>query len=207
MTGDLREGGRNVKKKNVQMIAVGVVIIVLIAVVCFLKPWKKTTPKQEATETKEQISEKNTERLKQASENGTPEIVISSAKAKPGEKVKINVSIVNNPGVLGMSFVLSYDETALKLVKAENGEAVKDVLDMSQSKELTDGCIFLWDGEQITSDETKDGEILNLEFEVLNSAPEGKTPIRLIGEEDGVVDNDLKTVELAIDDGYVSIEK
>ena len=106
-----------------------------------------------------------------------------------------------------MSFVLSYDETALKLVKAENGEAVKDVLDMSQSKELTDGCIFLWDGEQITSDETKDGEILNLEFEVLNSAPEGKTPIRLIGEEDGVVDNDLKTVELAIDDGYVSIEK
>ena len=42
---------------------------------------------------------------------------------------------------------------------------------------------------------------------MLNSAPEGKTPIRLIGEEDGVVDNDLKTVELAIDDGYVSIEK
>ena len=185
------------------MIAIGVIIIVLIALVCFFKPWKKATPKQEATETKEQISEKNTERLKQASENGTPEIVISSAKAKSGEKVKINVSIVNNPGVLGMSFV----ETALKLVKAENGEAVKDVLDMSQSKELTDGCIFLWDGEQITSDETKDGEILNLEFEVLNSAPEGKTPIRLIGEEDGVVDNDLKTVELAIDDGYVSIEK
>ena len=193
-------------RRKRQIMGISIILILLIGSLIGYTVWKNLSAREENLDTEELISDRNNERIEQANQNGTPGIVVSSAKAKPGDTVDIGVSLVHNPGILGMSFTLSYDENVLKLVKAENGKAVSEVLNMSKSNDLGNGCIFLWDGEKIEEDQIQDGEILNLEFQVLRSAPAGKSPLKLTSDEGGVVDNNLKIVSLTIDDGFISVE-
>ena len=162
-------------------ITIGILLILIGSVFVFLSSRKM--PKEEAVETAESILKGNDEKIETAKKNEVPSIVISSAEAKQGDTVKISVSIVNNPGVLGMSLTLSYDESVMELVSAENGNEVKDVMDMNHSKTMESGCVFLWDGEKIDSNQIQDGEILNLEFKVFKSAPVGKTQVLLVSDE------------------------
>ncbi|MEE0136433.1 cohesin domain-containing protein [Blautia stercoris] len=184
-------------------ITIGILLILIGSVFVFLS--SKKMPKEEAVETAESILKGNDEKIETAKKNEVPSIVISSAEAKQGDTVKISVSIVNNPGVLGMSLTLSYDESVMELVSAENGNAVKDVLDMNHSKTMESGCVFLWDGEKIDSNQIQDGEILNLEFKVLKSAPVGKTQVLLVSDEGGIVNNNLESLELNIENGFINV--
>lgn len=147
------------------------------------------------------------ERVELAEKNGTPTIVISNVNAKPGEKVKVAAKIVNNPGVLGMSVTLSYDESVLELIDIEGGDAFKDILEMSYSENLENGCIFLWDGEEITPDQVQDGEFLILEFQVSKEVSAAKCPIMLISDEGGTVDNDLQPLDIAIENGFITVSE
>lgn len=162
------------------------------------KPVKPSEPE------KEEVDE-NANRIEQAVQNGFPVIVVSNEKAKPGDKVVVTATLVNNPGVLGTSVTLSYDNSVMTLISAKNGEAFSDVLTMSHSKKLESGCVFLWDGENLTDDEIVDGTILTLEFQISESAPSGKAPILLINAEDSTVDRDLQSVELVSENGFITI--
>lgn len=144
-------------------------------------------------------------RIEQAVESEIPSIIVSEVEAKSGENVTVTAEIVNNPGILGMALTLSYDEHVLKLLDVKNGEAFDEILNMSHSEKLDNGCIFLWDGENITSDQIKDGNIITLEFQVLKDAKAAKSPIMLVYDQDEIVDNDLQSVKIAIENGAVLI--
>ena len=161
-------------------------------------------PEQPSEPEQEEVDE-NAERIEQAIQNQFPVIVVSNEKAKPGDKVVVTATLVNNPGVLGTSMTLSYDESVMTLLSVKSGEAFSDVLTMSHSKKLGSGCVFLWDGEDVSDDEIQDGTILTLEFQISESAPAGKVPILLLGAEDGTVDKDLQTVELVSENGFLTI--
>ena len=193
------------KKRITKTIGFTIVILLILIGSVFVFLSSKKMPKEEAVETAESILKGNDEKIETAKKNEVPSIVISSAEAKQGDTVKISVSIVNNPGVLGMSLTLSYDESVMELVSAENGNAVKDVLDMNHSKTMESGCVFLWDGEKIDSNQIQDGEILNLEFKVLKSAPVGKTQVLLVSDEGGIVNNNLESLELNIENGFINV--
>ena len=70
---------------------------------------------------------------------------------------------------------------------------------------MESGCVFLWDGEKIDSNQIQDGEILNLEFKVLKSAPVGKTQVLLVSDEGGIVNNNLESLELNIENGFINV--
>ena len=193
------------KKCKTKTIGITIVILLVLIGSAFVFLSSKKMPKEEAVETAESISEGNDEKIENAKKNVVPSIVVSSAEVKQGDTVKISASIVNNPGVLGMSLTLSYDESVMKLVSAENGNAVKDVLDMNHSKTMESGCVFLWDGEKIDSNQIQDGEILNLEFKVLKLASVGKSQVLLVPDEGGIVNNNLESLELNIENGFVNV--
>ena len=50
-----------------------------------------------------------------------PRIIISSASAKPGETVTVNISISNNPGIMAMAFSVTYDQNNLEYVSYTKG--------------------------------------------------------------------------------------
>lgn len=169
----------------------------------------KTESEQEipnkSTDTETNTEDENKDRIEQAEKNEFPAIVVSNEQAKPGQTVVVKVTLVNNPGILGTSMTLSYDESAMTLLKAENGEAFNNVLTMSRSKQLGNGCVFLWDGEDVSENEIFDGTILTLEFQIAESAQAGKVPVLLISTEGGTVNRELGNVDLVCENGVITI--
>ncbi len=136
-------------------------------------------------------------------EDDLPTIIVDDVSGKPGDKVQIAVKIKNNPGILGMILTAYYDESKCSLLSVENGEALKDILDFTPSKELCNGAKFVWDGTEITDDDKKDGEILLMNFKILDA--EGSIPITLKYFDGDIVDNNLLNLYPQIKNGNITI--
>ena len=92
-----------------------------------------------------------------------PVISTESKIVKPGDSFSLNVNIKNNPGILGATLTLSYDN-GLTLEGAEVGDAFS-YLTMTKPGKFTSPCRFLWDGQSIEEGYTPgDGTILVLNF-------------------------------------------
>lgn len=130
-----------------------------------------------------------------------------TVKAKPGEKnVKVILSVKGNPGILGMTLSVKYNQKALTLKNAENGTAIKDVLTMTTGAVLQSGCKFTWDGENIKDNQIKDGEILVLTFDVTDDAQVGSYDIEFIYNDGDIVDKNLDTIDLTVSKGIIDVE-
>ena len=138
--------------------------------------------------------------------NANTSITISEAKASKGDDVKIVAKISNNPGILGMTLTVEYDEHNLTLAKAENGVVFKNKLDFTTSKNLVSGANFVWDGTEISESDIQDGEFLIMSFHIPESAQSGKYPISLSFKAGDIVNNNLSVVELTTNPGYITIE-
>lgn len=135
-------------------------------------------------------------------------ISVETVSASHGETVSVDLKLQQNPGILGMMLSLEYDERAMKLVDAANGEAVSDVLSLTTSKELKSGTIFLWDGLDVQADQIKDGTFLTLTFEIFDDAVTGnKYPLTLTYDDGNIIDANLNEVELQIEQGYIEIKE
>lgn len=132
-------------------------------------------------------------------------ISVDSVHARPNDRdVALAVRIDNNPGIMGATLSVSYDESALTLKNAENGDAFKGVLSLTHSRTLETGCLFTWDGVSLSPADVKDGAILTLYFDVASDAASGSYPVA-VRSGDSVFDADLKEVGVSVQDGSVLI--
>ena len=132
---------------------------------------------------------------------------VESVKASAGDKlVTVRISVKDNPGILGMRFSVSYDESVLTLTGALNGDAVSRILTLTKAKTLCSGCNFVWDGIEIDTEDVKDGTVLELQFRVSDSAAAGNYPITIRYISGDIVDNDLQKLSPYIQNGYISIK-
>ena len=148
-----------------------------------------------------------TAQYESATDIGTdPAIVVNSVTAKPGDtQVEVTVSISNNPGILGMTLALDYDDAVLTLTGARNGAATS-MLSMTKPGKFESGCKFVWDGQEIEKEDVKDGVILTLTFSVSGSAVGGTYPITISYKDGDIIDNDLATVDVKTVAGDVKIQ-
>lgn len=138
-------------------------------------------------------------------QNDSSVISLNSVSVEPGNDAQILVKIENNPGILGMTLTLHYDETNLSLESVENGEAFRDILNLTTSKSLKSGTRFAWDGLELAPGDIKDGTVLYMNFRVLDNAKTGKYPITLTYTEGDIVDNNLKGISLPIVNGCITV--
>lgn len=132
---------------------------------------------------------------------------VESVKASAGDElVTVRISVKDNPGILGMRFSVSYDESVLTLTGALNGDAVSRILTLTKAKTLCSGCNFVWDGIEIDTEDVKDGTVLELQFRVSDSAAAGNYPITIRYNSGDIVDNDLQKLSPYIQNGYISIK-
>lgn len=139
-------------------------------------------------------------------QEGDPLISIEDIRTSAGTKdVDVIVSIKNNPGILGMTLEISYDENVMKLISASNGEAVNNILNLTSSKQLQNGSKFVWDGQEILPEDVKDGEILMLRFEISKDSVPGKYPVRFHYRKGDIVNTELNNLEIPIENGSIII--
>ena len=129
-------------------------------------------------------------------------VAVESVTAAPGSTVDVNVRITNNPGVLGATLTLSYDE-ALTLTGAKNGDAF-GALTMTPPGKMQSPCNFVWDGTDVT--EIKDGTILTLTFAVSDQVESGRDLNVSVSCAPGAfTDRNLNSVEVQTVNGAVSV--
>ena len=136
-----------------------------------------------------------------------PTIMVNSAIGEPGEIVEVHLELKNNPGILGMILSVEYDETAMRLIEVENGNAFSNVLTMTPSKELKSGMRFVWDGLELGKNDVKDGTVLLLRFQIAETAVVGERYTISFKSNDGdIVDSNLKVVNAQHVQGYIELK-
>lgn len=131
-------------------------------------------------------------------------ISVESKTVVPGEQVKVNVTIKNNPGIIGATLEISYDK-GLTLVDASNGEAFS-YLTMTKPGKMNSPCKFMWNGQDFKENDLKDGNILTLTFSVSKDVEAGK-PLAVNAKiSDGdFYDENLNYVEASIENGDITV--
>ena len=133
----------------------------------------------------------------------TAMLTVEEPWANPGGTVDVNLVIAENPGVLGATLVVSWDES-LTLVADTSGEAFSHMTYTSPSRYTASGTNFVWFGNEVG--EAMDGIVLTLTFEVPNTAENNEIlPIWVTYTPGDVVDGNDNDVTFSITDGYVRV--
>lgn len=137
-------------------------------------------------------------------QDSTSTISVESKSANPGETIQVAISIKDNPGILGATLKLSFDE-GLTLKEAKAGEALS-YLTMTAPGKYTSPCRFSWDGQECSKEDAKDGVILNLIFDVNEDVELGKKlNISVSTDNETIYDNDLNPVNVKTTDGVITV--
>lgn len=129
---------------------------------------------------------------------------VQNQTAKPGATVDVTVDVKDNLGILGAAVSLKYDE-GLTLTDATAGDAFSSLV-LTKPGKMQSPCKFVWDGQEITADDIKDGTILKLSFKVSDTAKSGESyKISVSCDAGDMVDADLNAVDVKTEDGEIGI--
>lgn len=131
-----------------------------------------------------------------ASTNSETVIGMQETWASAGTSVKVDISVENNPGIIGGTLTVSWPQE-LTLSNDENGSAFEELTYQPPSRYVNTGTNFVWYGSDV--EEVVDGTILTLTFDVPADAMDSaEYPITITGK--GFSDVNEKAVEVS----YVS---
>lgn len=132
-------------------------------------------------------------------------ITIGTVYGKPGTSVAVDLKIKNNPGILGMTLKLEYDDSKATLVSVENGDALSHMT-FTTPKDLSSGCQLPWDAENVTDDDITDGVIATLTFNILETTQENEDiSIRLSYDTGAIIDGDMNPLEIRLENGVIQV--
>ena len=103
---------------------------------------------------------------------GTPTIKVADIKGKAGDTVKVPIIMENNPGIISMGLNVIFDDEALRLV-GEPRNMDTGLLLSALHPPYSGGkspIRFSWEDGLATKNNTNNGEIVILEFEILASS-------------------------------------
>ena len=132
-----------------------------------------------------------------------PALNVESVQAKAGDKgVEVLVKVVNNPGILGMSFDVYYDDTVMVLTEATS-ELNLDGYAFTAPAYYRNPTTFLWDAVDMSW--TEDGTFLKLHFDILGTAPAGEYKIKIMYSYGNIFDANLEPIDVGVRNGYISV--
>ena len=127
-------------------------------------------------------------------------VLLPTLSARPGDTVTVPVTLTNNPGLITAKITLTFDDTRLQLVSAEDtgllaGGVFGDT--MASPYALT------WEKGDQTADNTENGILANLTFKVLDGAAVGTAALTAQVSDTG--NTAMESVALSVTDGAVNV--
>lgn len=124
-----------------------------------------------------------------------PTLSVSSAVANPGDVVELEVVLENNPGINTFSLGFDYDKSKL------------DLLDVTINENLGGQFVYREKAVWLNSKDTKyNGEILKLEFKVLDSAKSGDAEVNVTYSPGDISNYDEQDVNFKTLSGKITVE-
>jgi len=132
-------------------------------------------------------------------------IRIEETFGKVNETVSVDISIENNPGIIGMTLKLEYNESLLTLTEIKNGDAL-GYMTFTAPKVLKSGCTLPWDAESVSDEDIKDGTIATLVFKIAENAElDSIADISVSYETGAIIDKDMKPLNVETVDGRIQV--
>lgn len=140
-----------------------------------------------------------------ASAAAQPALRVSDAVCSPGAEVKVTVAIENNPGLVSMSLMCTYDATLLTLVDVEDAGILGDEM---HKPEYTQPYYLTWANDTSKVNFTDNGTLVTLTFKVSEQAKGGSSSaIEISYNKDNfdIYDKDAEPIDLAVYNGSVTV--
>lgn len=131
-------------------------------------------------------------------------LTVGTVTGRPGETVSVPVSLSGNPGIIAALLKISYNSSALTLVKAEDG----GILGSHQFSEnlSTVPYTVLWENGASLENFTGNGTLLTLTFRISPDAAQKTYPVTLTYDPEEIYDRDLNRVNFTVQNGAVTVE-
>lgn len=137
-----------------------------------------------------------------AQSNTSAVLTVDDVYATPGSTVTVDIEIGNNPGILGATLSVSWDD-GLTLTGHESGAVFSELRYQGPSR-LISGCNFIWYGDAVSN--IIDGTILTLTFNVTEAAADAEIfDIEVTYDSADILDQSYNPVELTVNNGSVRI--
>lgn len=134
-----------------------------------------------------------------------PTITVKEANAVKGATVDVDIVIDNNPGVLGMTLKLKYDDTKATLISVVKGEAF-DYMTFTPPKDLSSGCQLPWDAEDVSESDIKDGIIATLTFKINEAANVGDNiDVEISYDAGAIIDKNINPLDFDVVNGGICV--
>lgn len=102
-----------------------------------------------------------------------PNIKISNEAAMAGQEVTVDITISGNPGIMAMTFSITYDKAQFEFINVANG-----FISTPTYKDHSDKGYVAFSISE-TSDKTTSGNIMSIKFKIKDTAKPGKYAINL----------------------------
>ena len=136
----------------------------------------------------------------------SPTIAVKKTAVASGKtEFTVVVNVYNNPGILGMTLGVSYDDSVFTLTGATCGDALLGKLSFTKPGVYKSGCNFVWDGQELNAGDIVDGSILVLTFAIADNAPKGAYPISVSYVSGDIFDNELNPVAVDVVNSTITI--
>ena len=137
---------------------------------------------------------------------GKPTVTLSSGQAQAGERVELEVSIRDNPGLAAFMLYLSFDTSVFSLSVDEDVEGAGKFGSSGSvvCSEQSDGLTVLWfngSGRNVAAD----GAMLTVTLSVAATAKPGAYPVRLDYDFENTANGDEEPVALSTVSGTVTV--
>ena len=132
-----------------------------------------------------------------------PSLAVSSAIGTAGSSVTVELSLANNPGIVSAYLDLIYDTDRLTLTDIEDTGLLAGALFSNDL--FTVPFALNWDDSLASKNNTANGVIAKLTFQIKEDCPEGIIPITVSFNEGNIIDKDLNNVDFLTVDGAVEV--
>ncbi len=132
-----------------------------------------------------------------------PTIIVSNATVNAGGTVDVTLKMMNNPGLIGITLSLEYDDSVMTLTSVTKGEALSEMT-FTKPKNLASGCNLPWDAEEVLPEDATNGVMVTLTFKIADNAVAGNYAVSLTDGD--IIDNDLSPVDMQIINGTITIQ-
>lgn len=126
--------------------------------------------------------------------------VVGKVEAVQGETVTVKIYTSDNPGIVSLKLMVSYDDSLLELTDITGG-----AFSNASFGPITSNPIAVNWVDAVHPDNTTNGMVAKLTFKVLDTAPIGRTSITITYDPDDVYDSSFDNVPFDIENGYVKI--
>jgi len=137
--------------------------------------------------------------------SNTGHFITQSVKGNPGQTVDITVSIDNNPGIIAAKLNINYDSNKIKLVGVNNGEIFGAGAFFPGNNLNLLPYSILWEDGLAPANNTNDGTLVTLTFEIDENAEVGAVPVTITYDQSSTFDFDLNDAEFDLVSGSVEI--